>query len=359
MSRPKKPDSPRIAIPLKGVGKLAGDVREIIESTRIRVAQNVNAELVMMNWRIGVRIHRDILAGARAEYGEQIVSTLSRQLTAEYGAGFSRQNLFHMVRFVEAWPDEELVSGLAKHLGWSHFKEILYLSDPLARQFYAEMSRMERWSVRTLRERVRGMLFERTALSRLPEISIRQELEQLRKSDRMTPEMVFRDPYLLDFLGLQDTYNERDLEAAILQELERFLLELGSDFAFVARQKRMTIGDEDFYLDLLFYHRRLARLVAIDLKLGRFEAGYEGQMELYLRWLDRNERRAEHEEAPIGLILCSGKNKEQVELLQLNQGEIRVAEYLTALPSKSVLTAKLHDAVIRVREQMARREVPD
>jgi predicted nuclease of restriction endonuclease-like (RecB) superfamily len=359
MSRSKNPDTRPIAAPLKKVGKLAGDVRQIIESTRVRVAQSVNAELVMMNWKIGVRIHRDVLAEARAEYGEQIVSTLSRQLTAEYGAGFSRQNLFHMVRFVEAWPDEAVVSGLAQHLGWSHFKEILYLPDPLARQFYSEMCRMERWSVRTLRERVRGMLFERTAISRLPEAAIRQELEQLRESDKMTPELVFRDPYLLDFLGLQDTYSERDLEAAILQELERFLLELGSDFAFVARQKRMTIGDEDFYLDLLFYHRRLARLVAIDLKLGRFEAGYKGQMELYLRWLDQNERRTEHEDAPIGLILCSGKNQEQVELLQLSHGEIRVAEYLTALPSKSVLTAKLHDAVVRVREQMARREMAE
>jgi len=359
MSRQKKTDLPRIAAPLKVAGKLAGDVRQIIESTRIRVAQSVNAELVMMNWKIGVRIHRDILAEARAEYGEQIVSTLSRQLTVEYGAGFSRQNLFHMLRFVEAWPDEVQVNALAQHLGWSHFKEILYLPDSLARQFYCEMCRMERWSVRTLRERVRGMLFERTAISRLPEAAIQQELEQLRDSDKMTPELVFRDPYLLDFLGLQDTYSERDLEAAILQELERFLLELGSDFAFVARQKRMTIGDEDFYLDLLFYHRRLARLVAIDLKLGRFEAGYKGQMELYLRWLDQNERRTEHEEAPIGLILCSSKNKEQVELLQLNQGEIRVAEYLTALPSKSVLTAKLHDAVVRVREQMARRDMPE
>lgn len=184
-------------------------------------------------------------------------------------------------------------------------------------------------------------------------------MEQLRESDKLTPDLVFRDPYLLDFLGLQDTYSERDLETAILQELERFLLELGSDFAFVARQKRMTIGDEDFYLDLLFYHRRLARLVAIDLKLGRFDAGYKGQMELYLRWLEQNERRAEHEEAPIGLILCSGKNQAQVELLQLNHGEIRVAEYLTALPSKSVLTAKLHDAVVRVREQMARRQIPE
>ncbi len=334
---------------------LAADIRRFIEATRTSVAQSVNAQLVLLNWQIGSRIRRDILVEARAEYGEQIVSTLSRQLTSDYGAGFSRQNLFHMIRFVEAWPSEAEVTALSRHLGWSHFKEIFYLENPLARKFYAEMCRVERWSVRLLRERVRSMLFERTAISRLPENAIRHDLEQLRETDRLTPDLVFRDPYLLDFLGLKDAYSERDLETAILQELERFLLELGTDFAFVTRQKRLTIGNQDFYLDLLFFHRGLSRLVAIDLKLGRFEAAYKGQMELYLRWLDRHERRTKHEEAPIGLILCSGKDESQIELLQLNQGEIRVAEYLTALPDKRLLAEKLHDAVIRVREQLARR----
>ena len=200
------------------------------------------------------------------------------------------------------------------------------------------------------------MIFERTAISRKPDETIRHDLQRLRETDRLTPELVFRDPYLLDFLGLKDTYSERDLEAAILRELERFLLEFGTDFAFVTRQKRMTIGDQDYYLDLLFYHRRLGRLIAIDLKLGRFEAGYKGQMELYLRWLDQHERRSERERSPLGLILCSSKNREQIELLQLNEGEIRVAEYLTQLPDKKLLAAKLHDAVVRGREQLARRE---
>jgi predicted nuclease of restriction endonuclease-like (RecB) superfamily len=337
------------------LGQLAADIRGLIDAVRLRAARSVNAELVLLYWQIGNRIRRDILGEARAEYGEEIVSTLSRQLSADYGAGFSSQNLFHMIRFVEVWPDLARLTLLTQHLGWSHFKEILYLKDELARQFYAEMCRIERWTVRTLRDHVRSMMFERTAISRLPEATIRQDLQQLLESDRLTPELVFRDPYLLDFLGLKDTYSERDLETAILQELERFLLELGTDFAFVARQKRMVIGNEDFYLDLLFYHRRLARLIAIDLKLGRFEAGYKGQMELYLRWLDQHERRAEHEEPPVGLILCSSKDEEQIELLQLNQGEIRVAEYLTALPDKKLLAAKLHDAVIRGRDQMARR----
>ncbi|MCL4843629.1 MAG: YhcG family protein [Bryobacteraceae bacterium] len=355
MGKAKKPEGsePALAVP-NPVGELAADVRVLIETARLRVAQTVNAELVLLYWQIGNRIRRDVLGQTRAEYGEQIVSTLSRQLTVEYGAGFSRPNLFHMIRFVEAWPDQAAVTTLAQNLGWSHFKEILYLENNLARQFYAEMCRLERWSVRTLRERVRSMMFERTAISRLPEATIREDLQQLREADRLTPELVFRDPYLLDFLGLKDAYSERDLEAAILRELEHFLLELGTDFAFIARQKRMSIGNQDFYLDLLFYHRRLARLIAIDLKLGRFEAGYKGQMELYLRWLDQNERRSEHEEPPVGLILCSAKDEEQIELLQLNQGEIRVAEYLTALPAKQLLAAKLHDAVIRVREQLAR-----
>jgi predicted nuclease of restriction endonuclease-like (RecB) superfamily len=318
----------------------------------------VSAELVLLYWHIGARLRTEVLGGERAQYGEAIVSTLSRQLSADYGAGFSRQNLFHMVRFAEAWRDESKVLQLAEHLGWSHIKEILYLQDPLQREFYVEICRLERWRVRTLRERVKGMLYERTAISRKPEAAIRNALETLRREDRLTPDLVFRDPYLLDFLGLADTYSERDLEAAILRELERFLLELGTDFTFVARQKRLTIGDEDFYLDLLFYHRGLRRLVAIELKLGRFEAAYKGQMELYLCWLDKHERHVEIEESPIGLILCSAKDEEQIELLQLTQGEIRVAEYWTALPAQELLKHKLREAVRRAREQLAAKPEP-
>ena len=333
------------------VAGLLGDVTLLIDSTRQRVARTVNSELVVLYWKIGTRIRHDILAEERAAYGGQIVSTLSRQLTVSYGSGFSRQTLFHAIRFAEAWPEEE-AAVLAQHLCWSHFTEILYLENPVQRQFYAEMCRVERWSVRTLRDRVRSMLFERTALSRQPETLIFQELQQLRDTDRVTPDLVFRDPYFLDFLGLSDTFSESDLETAILRDIERFLLELGTDFGFLARQKRMTIGGQDYYLDLLFYHRGLSRLVAIELKLGRFEAAYKGQMELYLRWLDKYERHADSEKPPIGLILCSEKNEEQIELLQLNDGEIRVAEYLTALPARDVLEARLHEAVIRARERI-------
>lgn len=196
----------------------------------------------------------------RAEYGEQVVEALSKVLTAEYGRGYSRKSLFHMIRFAEVFPDEGIVSTLSRQLAWSHFLEIIYLKDPLQREFYTEMCRVEQWSVRTLRGKIRGMLYERTAISRKPAELARQELAALRDEDRMTPDLVFRDPYLLHFLGLVDTYSERDLESAILREIERFLLELGTDFCFVARQKRMVIGQQDFHLDLLFFHRSLRRL---------------------------------------------------------------------------------------------------
>jgi len=246
--------------------------------------------------------------------------------------------------------DAKTVQTLSGLLSWSHFIEIIYLKDPLQRQFYAEMARVERWSVRTLRQKIQGMLYERNAISRKPEELARQELEALQEVDRMTPDLVFRDPYLLDFLRLADTYSERDLEVAILKELERFLLELGTDISFIACQN-MTIGERDFYLDLLFYHRSLHRMVAIELKLGSFDAAYKGQMELYLRWLDRDERRS-GEDMPIGLILCGEENREQIELLQLDRGEIRVAEYLMELPPRKMLEAKLRAAIRLVRGQM-------
>jgi predicted nuclease of restriction endonuclease-like (RecB) superfamily len=351
------PDQPKLNTPESAIVpmQLLDDIRHLIQTGRDRIAQTVNSELVLLHWHIGDRIHRDILNKERAGYGEQVVEALGKVLTAEYGRGFGRRNLFNMIRFAEVFPDQKIVQTLSAQLAWSHFLEIIYLKDSLQQTFYAEMCRVERWSVRTLRAKVRGMLYERTAISRKPEELVIQELEALRDEDRMTPDLVFRDPYFLDFLGLADTYSERDLEMAILREIERFLLELGSDFCFVARQKRMTIGQEDYYLDLLFYHRSLHRLVAIELKLGRFSAEYKGQMELYLRWLDKYERK-DGEDSPIGLILCSEKNQEQIELLQLDRGEIRVAEYLTGLPPQSILQAKLHEAISAARGRVVRQD---
>lgn len=327
------------------------DLRELIHSARHRVATVANTEQTLLYWRLGRRIANENLTDGRAEYGKQILATLSQELMEEFGRGFTYSAIIRMVQFYESFPDERIVATLSAQLSWSHFIEILPIKTSLAREFYAEMCRVERWSVRTLRQKIGGMLYERTSLSKNTEAVIKAELENLRDG-QMTPDMVFRDPYLLDFLGLQGAFSERDLENAILREMERFLLELGSGFTFVARQKRMSIGKDDFYLDLLFYHRYLRRLVAIELKLESFQPAHTGQMELYLRWLDKHER-AKGEEAPIGLILCAGADVEQVELLQLDEKSIRVAEYLTELPSIELLQSRLHLAIELAKEHAA------
>jgi predicted nuclease of restriction endonuclease-like (RecB) superfamily len=331
--------------------RLFGDLRRLIDESRSSVAQTVNSALVWLNWKIGRRLWDDILKQKRADYGEQIVSAVSRQLTEEYGRGYSEPNLRHMLRFAELFPDEMILYTLCRELSWSHFRSLIYLNDSLQREFYLEMCRVERWSVRTLQQKIQGMLFERTALSKKPEKLARQELAALRDSDRLTPDLVFRDPYFLDFLGLRDTYSEKDLESAILRELEAFMLELGVGFAFVDRQKRITVESEDYYLDLLFYHRKLRRLVAIDLKLGKFQAADKGQMELYLRWLERHAMEP-GEETPLGLILCADKSDEYVELLRLEESGIRVAAYLTGLPPRKLLEQKLHEAIRTARARL-------
>ena len=336
---------------IQSTGDLAADVRSMIAQTRDGVARTVNVGMTLLYWRIGKRIHYEILNEKRAEYGKEIVSTLSRQLTSEFGRGYNYSALTRMVRFADAFPEGEIVATLSQQLGWSHFKELLPLKQPLQREFYAEMCRAERWSVRTLREKIGSMLYERTAISKKPEEVARAELAQLRSDDQLSPDLVFRDPYVLDFLGLKDRYLEKDLEDAILRELETFLLELGNGFAFLARQQRIQIDSDDFYLDLLFYHRRLKRLIAIDLKLGDFKAEYKGQMELYLRWLARNEQQP-GEASPLGIIMCAGKKEEQIELLELDQSGIHVAEYLTALPSRELLQQKLHAAIKTSRARL-------
>ena len=330
---------------------LLTEVRELILQAREDVARTVDAGLTTLYWYIGRRIRQDILKEKRAEYGGQIVSALGRQLEMEFGRGFSEKSLRHMIRFIEAFPDFEIVSALLRQLSWTHFVSLIYLNDPLKRDFYAEMCRIERWSTRMLEKKIGSMLFERTALSRKPEELAALELKQLREEDKLTPDLVFRDPYLLDFLGLKDTYAEKDIEAAILREMESFILELGVGFAFLERQKRITVGNTDYYLDLLFYHRPLRRLVVIELKLDDFKPGDKGQMELYLNWLDRYERR-EGEEKPIGLILCAGKNQETVELLGMEQSGIQVSSYWTEALPKQQLEHKLHEAVRLARVRL-------
>lgn len=337
---------------------LVKDVRELILGVREGVARAVDSALTTLYWQIGRRVRQDILKEKRADYGKQIVSALGRQLAVEFGRGFDEKSLRHMIRFAEEFADENIVSALRRQLTWTHFKRLIYLDDPLKRDFYAEMCRIERWSTRTLEKKIGGMLFERTALSKKPAQLAALELKQLREEDKLTPDLVFRDPYLLGFLGLKDSYLEKDLEEAILRDMESFILELGVGFAFLERQKRITLDGVDHYLDLLFYHRHLRRLVVIDLKLEEFKAGDKGQMELYLKWLDRYERK-EGEEKPIGLILCAGKRHETIELLDMEQSGIRVSSYWTEVLPKKELERKLHEAVRLARarlEQAGQRE---
>lgn len=324
--------------------KLLDDLKKLIEESRRFVALTVNSSMTLLFWKIGNRINQDILFNKRAEYGKQIVVTVSRHLTAEYGNSFEEKNLRRMIQFASLYPDEQIVVTLSRELSWSHFIVLLPIKNSTKREFYTEMCSAEKWSVRTLREKIKGMLFERTAISRKSDLTIKKEIKNLKDRNIWSPDLVFKDPYLLNFLGLNDSYTEKSLEDAIAKQLEKFILELGAGFTFVARQKRITIDDEDFYIDLLFYNRKLKRLIAIDLKLGKFKAAYKGQMELYLRYLEKYEKQP-GEKSPLGLILCAEGNKEQIELLQLSKSGIKVAEYITELPEKKLLQQKLKLAI--------------
>lgn len=323
---------------------LITDLRTLINEARNKVALIVNTEITLLYWHIGKRINEEVLGNQRAEYGKQIVSTVSTQLTKEYGRGFELRNLRRMMQFAELFPDFQIVAPLARQLSWSHFIELLSIKNDLGREFYLTMAASENWSIRTLRNKIDSMLYERTAISSKPEEVIKTELANLRDNEILSPDLVFKSPYFLEFTGLKGVYSEKSLEDCLLVHIEHFILELGVGFTFVERQKRMIIDGEDFYLDLLFYHRKLRRLVAIELKLGKFKAAYKGQMELYLRWLEKHEMEA-GEESPIGLLLCTEGSEEQIELLQLDQTGIRVAQYMTELPSRVLLYQQLQKIV--------------
>lgn len=331
--------------------KLFTEITHLIDESKKQFALAANAGITFLYWKIGNRINTEVLKNARADYGKKIVPELATELVGQYGRGFEEKSLRRMMQFAQVFPDEQIVVSLIRQLSWTHFIALIPLKDDLQREFYTQMCKAEGWTVKTLRQKIDGMLFERTAISRKPEKLIKQELKNLADNDALTPDLVFKDPYFLAFTGLKDTYSEKSLEDAILKDLENFILELGSGFAFVERQKRMIIDGEDFSLDLLFYHRKLKRLIAIDLKLGRFKAAYKGQMELYLRWLQKNEMQ-KGEQTPLGLILCAEGNKEQIELLQLEQTGIRIAEYLTELPDKKLLQQKLHKAIEQNKKRL-------
>ena len=325
--------------------ELLNSIIGLIDETRHFVAKTVNQELTLLYWKIGKTINEEILKKNRADYGKKLIKNLSEELSKRYGTGFNKRNLHSFIKLNSIFQDPAIVHTVCAQLSWSHIRTLIYIENDIKREFYIQMSVHERWSVRTLQERIDSMLFERTAISKKPEQTIIKDLAVLKSEKQISPDLTFRYPYFLDFLGLHDSYSEKDLESSILAQLQNFITEMGSEFAFLARQKRITIDDEDFYIDLLFYHRGLRCLVAIDLKLGKFKAGYKGQMELYLRWLEKNEQK-ESENKPIGLILCSEKSPEQINYLMLdNDEQIKVSAYLTQLPEKKLLLEKLERAI--------------
>ena len=332
------------------MSQLMNDLRLIVNSAKARVASVANAELTMMYWHIGHRVNVEILGNERAAYGKQIVSQVARQLQEEYGRkGFELRSIRRMMQFASEFPDEQIVSAVSTQLTWSHIVEILPLKDSLQREFYLSLSASERWGTRRLRKEIDSMLYERTAIAAKPDESVKRELAELRNNNVMSPDLVFKSPYFLEFAGLSGMYSEKNLEDSLIAHLEQFMLELGNGFTFVERQKRMIIDGEDFYLDLLFYHRRLHRLIAVDLKLGRFKAQYKGQMELYLRWLEAHEME-QGEESPLGLLLCTEGSEEQIELLQLDKSGIKVAKYMTELPPRELLIKQIQKSLELAKE---------
>ena len=342
-------------IPINITKALVSDISQLIDNAKLKVAREFNDTQIKLCWVIGNRINSEILNSQKAQYGEQVIEQLADELTSKYGRGFSRPNLFKMVRFTKLFANFEIVSTLSRQLTWSHFVLLIAIEDQLKRDFYAEMSRVSNWSVRKLKAQIDGMLYERTAISKQPEEIAKLEIAKLQEKDQLTTTMLFKDPYFLDFVGLEGSYSENDLENAILNEITKFLQELGTDFCFVERQKRMSTGRKDRYLDLLLYNRSLQRLIAIDLKIGEFDPAYKGQMEWYLKWLDKNERKS-WEEEPLGIILCAGKDEEDIEYLELDKSGIHVAQYLTGLPPKEILEAKLRQAINVARENYAKKE---
>jgi predicted nuclease of restriction endonuclease-like (RecB) superfamily len=326
----------------KITSNLYTDICKLVEEAKSYVANTANQTITLLYWKIGNCINSRLLGGKRAEYGKQILSQLAIQLQINFGKrGFQERNIRRMMQFADLLPDFQIVSQAATKLSWSHFIELLSVKEEIKRDFYLTMAMNDNWGRDTLRAKIDGMLYERSLISGKPDQLIKSELKNMRIGETFSPDLIFKSPYFLDFTGLTGMYSEKSLEDSLIVSLEQFIMELGVGFTFVERQKRMIIDGEDFRLDLLFYHRKLRRLIAIELKLGKFKSAYKGQMELYLRWLDKYEKQA-GEKTPLGLILCAEGGHEQIELLQLEKSGIKVAEYLTELPNRQLLKDKLH-----------------
>ena len=324
------------------------NVAQIIENRKFNAVSAANSQVVLMFWEIGNYINSAILGMERADYGKKILSTVSTKLAVDYGNAFVEANLYRMKRFAMVFSDINSIVEFLPFLSWSHFCEIMRIKDEQARLYYAKDAAERQLGIRELRQQIARKPFERQEIANM----------QLTENSKV-PFNVFKDPYLLNTLGLKDNFLEADLENAILLELEKFILEFGSGFAFMERQKRIIIDGDDFKIDLLFFHRDLRCLVAIDLKTGKFKPKYKGQMELYLKWLDRYERK-EGENVPVGLILCTEASRNQIELLELDKAGIAVAEYWTNLPPKNLLEKKLNEILTEAKERLERRKLlPD
>ena len=323
---------------------LYGSIAELIKQAKTKVAITANTELTMLYWNVGKSIHQFVLQGNRAAYGKQIIINLSEMLTLNFGSGWSDKHLRHCLRTAETIEEQQIIYAVRRQLSWTHIKTISYEENAIKRQFYLEMTISQRWNTRTLADQMDKMLFERTAIAQEPTEQIQQALQELTTEEMINPDLFFKKSYVLDFLNLKRFHSEEDLENALISHIQEFIQELGGGFAFVERQKRISVDAVDYHLDLLFYHRKLGRLVAIDLKIGKFKPKHKAQMELYLKWLERYEMQ-KGEEKPIGLLLCSEGNTEHIELLMLDEKEIKVAQYLTELPSKEWFADKLHRAI--------------
>ena len=323
-------------------------VTEIIDCAKQKVVVYVNQHANMMFWQIGHFINEDLGYKQYSAYGDKILATLSQRLTARYGKGYSYSAVTRMMKVARVYNEIEMFATMSQTLTWSHFVELVTIEDDTKRLFYQQMGIAEHWSVRQLRDKQDGMMYERSLIAAKPKDEIVHTLEKLTPT-HMEPDIVLRNSYVLDFLGLDGYYSEEELEAAIARQLEAFILELGQGFAFLERQKRFTVDGTDYYLDLLFYHRKLKCLVAVDLKLGKFKPQYKGQMELYLKYLEKYEMQPD-ENPPIGLLLCSEGNTEHIELMMLNEDHIKVAQYLTCLPDKQWFIDKLNRSILIAKE---------
>ena len=371
--------------PIEGYDSIVSELSDLIESARRVSARSVNAVMTASYWEIGRRIVESEQRGKkRAGYGETLLERLAADLTAKFGRGFGARNLWLMRRFFVHWPEDQILQTVSAEsqsvnqgppksseiaqtssaessfkrlkqlvryfpLPWSHYVRLMGISSGEARRFYETEALRCGWSVRQLDRQISSQFYERTALSR-NKVSMLKKAGKAEPGDLLTPEEEIKDPFVLEFLGLRDEYSESDLEEALILHLEAFLLELGGDFAFVARQRRLRIGDEWYRVDLLFFHRKLRSLVVIDLKLGRFTPADVGQMHLYLNYAKEHWVH-ERENPPVGVILCAQKDEAVAHYaLEGLPNKVLAREYMTVLPSEESLAQEIEKARKRLRK---------